>query len=295
MTISQDTAVQISKAKALLHGWLSRRLSSEAMSWLDQQIKVLEAGQRPQQLAIAIGLAPRKVGKTDLDLTAAEFQAAQVVRPGLDPGGWSVDQAARILLVLASAGANRDAFAESIERVFTAAEIGEQIALLRGLPLLPEPERLIPYAAEGVRSAMQPIFEAVAHRNPYPRERFSEAQWNQMVVKTLFIGSRLSPIQGLDDRRNADLAQMLVDYAAERRAAGRAISPELWRCVAPFARDSDVATLSKILLSGTQAERSGAALALYECPLPAAKAALNPYADLVSAIEAGRLSWNSIS
>ncbi len=117
---------------------------------------MLEAGQRPQQLAIAIGLAPRKVGKADLDLTAAEFQAAQDVRPGLDPGGWSVDQTARILLVLASAGANRDAFAESVERVFAAAEIGEQIALLRGLPLLPDPERLMPYAAEGIRSAMQP-------------------------------------------------------------------------------------------------------------------------------------------
>ncbi|MBL8883108.1 MAG: EboA domain-containing protein [Hyphomicrobium sp.] len=295
MIVSQDAAVQISKAEALLHDWLSRRLSSEALAWLDQQIKLLETGQRPQQLAIAIGLAPRKVGKADLDLTAAELQAAHDVRPGLDPGGWSVDQAARILLVLASAGANRDAFAESLERVFAAAEIGEQIALLRGLPLLPEPERLMPYAAEGVRSAMQPIFEAVAHRNPYPRERFSEAQWNQMVVKTLFIGSRLSPIQGLDDRRNADLAQMLVDYAAERRAAGRPISPELWRCVAPFARDDEVAALSKILLSGTQAERSGAALALHECPVPSAKAALRPHANLVSAIEAGRLSWNSIS
>jgi len=295
MTISQDAAVQISKAKALLHGWLSRRLSADAISWLDQQIEVLEAGQRPQQLAIAIGLAPRKVGKADLDLTAAEIQAAQDVRPSLDAGGWSVDQAVRILLVLASADADRGAFAESIERIFAAAEIGEQIALLRGLPLLPEPEQLVPYAAEGIRSAMQPIFEAVAHRNPYPRERFSEAQWNQMVVKTLFIGSRLSPIQGLDDRRNADLAQMLVDYAAERRAAGRSISPELWRCVAPFARDNDVATLSEILLSGTQTERSGAALALHECPLPSAKAALSPHADLVSAIEAGRLSWNSIS
>lgn len=295
MTVSQDTSVEISKAKALLYGWLSRRLSAEALAWLDQQIKVLEAGQRPQQLAIAIGLAPRKVGKADLDLTAEELQAAQDARPNLDPGGWSADQAARILLVLASADANRDAFAESIERVFAAAEIGEQIALLRGLPLLPEPERLMPYAAEGVRSAMQPIFEAVAHRNPYPRERFSEAQWNQMVVKTLFIGSRLSPIQGLDDRRNADLARMLVDYAAERRAAGRSISPELWRCVAPFARDSEVAALSEILLSGTQTERSGAALALYECPLPSAKAELSLHADLVSAIEAGRLSWNSIS
>ena len=83
---------------------------------------------------------------------------------------------------------------------------------------------------------MRPIFEAVAHASPYPAEHFSEAMWNQMVVKALFIGSTLAPIQGLDQRRNADLARMLVDYAHERWAAARGVSPELWRCVGPFAR-----------------------------------------------------------
>lgn len=290
-----STLSQAEDGKSLLHAWLAKRLPPEALAWLDQQTAIIEAGDKPLQLGIAIGLAPRKVGKTDLDLTPAEQEAGRALRPGLDATGWSVDQATRILLVLASFRGDDAAFAADVDRILATAEIGEQIALLRGLPLFPAPERLIPYAAEGVRSAMQPIFEAVAHRNPYPREQFSDAQWNQMVVKTLFIGSRLAPIHGLDARRNAELAQLLVDYAAERRAAGRSISPELWRCVAPFAGEAEVATLAAILRAGAQAEREGAALSLAECPLVSAKEALASSSDLAVAIQEGRLTWETVA
>ena len=82
---------------------------------------------------------------------------------------------------------------------------------------------------------MRVVFEAVAHRNPYPAEHFAEPAWNQLVLKALFVGSPLDPIVGLDARRNPTLARMLCDYAHERWAASRPVSPELWRCVGPFA------------------------------------------------------------
>jgi hypothetical protein len=294
MTTPHPTLGDIEKRKALLLTWLAPRLSADARTWLDQQIASIESGERPLQLGVAIGLAPRKVGKADLDLSAGEQEIGRQVRQDLDATGWSIDQAARILLALASFRGDEAAFAAGLDRIMAAAEISEQIALLSGLALYPAATLLLPHAAEGVRSAMQPIFEAVAHRNPYPCENFSEAQWNQMVVKTLFIGSRLAPIHGLDARRNAELAHMLVDYAAERRAAGRSISPELWRCVAPFAREAQVAELAAILRDGTEAERAGAALALAECPLPSAAAALASHTDLAAAVQDGRVTWNSI-
>lgn len=295
MTTPHLGQADIQERKRLLRGWLAARLSDDAQTWLDREIAIIESGERSLQLGVAIGLAPRKVGKADLDPTHAEQEAGRTVRPDLDATGWSVDQAVRILLVLASHLGDDVTFAERLGRLFLSGEIGEQIALLRGLPLFPAPALLVPYAAEGVRSAMQPIFEAVAHRNPYPREAFSEAQWNQMVVKTLFIGSRLAPIQGLDQRRNADLARILIDYTAERRAAGRSISPELWRCVAPFAGESEIATLASVLRHGSEAERAGAALALAECRLPSAQAALAAHPDLAAAVRDGRLAWSSIT
>ncbi|HEX2841077.1 EboA domain-containing protein [Hyphomicrobium sp.] len=294
MTAPHPTQDNVQERRALFREWLSRRLSADALAWLDQQIDAVVQAEKPLQLGIAIGLAPRKLGKADLDLTAEEQATARAVREDLDLTGWSVDQAGRALFVLASYRGDEADFARGLDRIFANAEIGEQIALLRALPLFPAPALLLPRALEGVRNAMQPIFEAIAHRNPFPREQFSEAQWNQMVVKTLFIGSRLAPIQGLDARRNADLAQMLIDYADERRAAGRSISPELWRCVAPFAGDAEIATLKDILAHGSETEAAGAALALAECEAPAARAALNARQDLAVAIESGRLTWNSL-
>lgn len=56
-----------------------------------------------------------------------------------------------------------------------------------------------------------------------------------MVLKALFIDTTLHPIVGPDERANSKLATLLCDYAHERWAAGRAVTPELWRCVGPHA------------------------------------------------------------
>jgi hypothetical protein len=133
----------------------------------------------------------------------------------------------------------------------------------------------------------------VAHRNPYPAERFDENAWNQMVLKALFIGSALAPIQGLDRRANPTLMRMLCDYAHERWAAGRPVSPELWRCVGPHADDAALDDLARVLREGGAAEREAAALALAACPVPHAKAQLAQEPGLAAAIAAGRIAHAS--
>jgi hypothetical protein len=279
----------------LLHGWLKRRLDQGALDWVDDQLSRIAAQPTGLAWARAIGLAPRQVGRASLNLDAGETADAQAVRPALDPGAWSLEQTARILFALASAAHAADTFPARLERLVRSGEIGEQIALLRGLPLYPEPAQHLLLAGEGIRSAMQPIYEAVAHRSPYPAEIFTEAMWNQMVVKALFIGSTLAPIQGLDDRRNADLARMLIDYARERRAAGRDIKPELWRCVGPFATPSDdFADLLRVFEQGTDTERKAAALALAECPTPDALVILESAPELWRDIRTGNLTWETL-
>jgi hypothetical protein len=109
---------------------------------------------------------------------------------------------------------------------------------------------------------MKPVFEAVAHRNPYPVEHFAEEAWNQMVVKAFFIGSCLWPIQALDRRGNPRLARMLVDLAQERWAAGRPVSGEVWRCVAPHADAEGDAALIRAFRTGDDRERLAVGLAL---------------------------------
>jgi hypothetical protein len=277
----------------LIRGWLDARLAPEQLAWLDEQVQRIASGGSAPALAAAIGLAPRRLGKAALDLIATEREAGRRLVDGLDTTGWSVDQAARMLFLLASFDGDERAFAGRLEALLRSGEIGEHIALYRGLPLYPAPELLLPLAGEGVRSAVLPVFEAVAHRSPFPAAHFPEPMWNQMVVKALFIESRLAPIQGLDERRNPELARMLVDYARERWAARRSVSPELWRCVGPFA-DAYFNDLMKAFRSGGGDERKAAALALSECPTPDALTALETAPTLWREIRAGRLTWDDI-
>ncbi len=282
----------------LIRGWLRRQLAKPAELWLDAQLTKLAEAPSEHSLQIALGMAPRRLGKDDLALSESDLAAAETARPGWDPRGWSVDEAARIL-VLTEAGGRGAAFAKRFTALCRTADAGEAIALYRGLPLYPDPELLEAQAAEGVRSNMRGTFEAVAHRNPFPRERFDENRWNQMLVKALFIGSTMQPVQGLDGRANPALAKILCDYAHERWAAGRPIAPELWRCVGPFAQGPALADLKRAAEAATETEdepsRKAAALALAACPAPEAKASLAALGDLASAIESGGLSWESLA
>jgi len=279
--------------RELLTDWLSTRLAPEGRDWLTDTRSRVAAGD-DKALYVALGLVPRRLGKADLAPAADELSAADAARPGWDPRGWSVDQAARVLLLLTAAEAKGADFPALLETLANTADVGELVAIYQGLPLYPEPPRHVARAGEGARSNMRAVFEAVAHRNPYPRERFDELAWNHMVLKALFIGSRLAPIQGLDARADPELARMLCDFAHERWAAGRDVSPELWRCVGPFAAGPMLDDLARALDMGAAGGAAGAALALADRGDDAARSVLARAPDLARAVERGTLSWESL-
>ena len=277
----------------LLETWLDRQLAGEARDWLQAQLPAVVSTDSDRALFMAISFVQRRLGKADLALDAADLQAAHAARPGWDPSDWSIDQAARILLLLEGGGSGA-AFAEKLKKLMATSDVAETITYLRGLPLYPDPPLHLARAREGARSNMRPVFEAVAHKNPYPVEVFDENAWNHMVLKALFVGSTLHPIQGLEARANPELASMLRDYAHERWAAGRPVTPELWRCIGRFADGEALADLEKVLTTGTALEQEGAALALADCPKPEAKALLAKSPDRAAAIEAKTLTWTAL-
>lgn len=278
---------------ALLAQWLEQRLAPGAWAWLDEQRRLVASADGDRALFMAISLAQRKLGKADLALTPAELEQATAARPGWDPSDWSVDQAARILLLLQGGGSG-EAIAQRLKKLMATSDVAETITYLRGLPLYPDPALHQARAREGARSNMRPVFEAVAHHNPYPVEVFDQNAWNHMVLKALFVGSTLHPIQGLETRANPELAAMLRDYAHERWAAGRPVTPELWRCIGRFADAESLADLDKVLTSGNELQQEGAALALADCPRPEAKGVLSKAPSLAARIDAGTLTWATL-
>ena len=83
----------------LLRRWVQRQVSPETWTWFDNQLKSVSAGDT-RNVFLGFGLASRKVGKADLNLTATDLTDAEEARPGWNPRGWTVDQSARALLVL---------------------------------------------------------------------------------------------------------------------------------------------------------------------------------------------------
>lgn len=280
--------------RELLKAWLQRQLPETALDWLSETRGKLSKAPRERDLYLAISLVPRKVGKDDLRLDEADLAAAERARPGWQPHGWSVDQAARILLLLWARGKPGDN-KRWLDQLCVTGDVGELIAFYRGLPLYPGGCQYLVRAMEGARSNMKAVFEAVAHNNPYPADHFDENAWNHLVLKALFIGSALDPIQRLDERANAELMRMLCDYAHERWAAGRGVVPELWRCVGPFADEEALKDLERLLKCGSPKERTAAALALDTCPAPRAGILLAARPDLVQGIKGGRIHWHDLS
>ena len=230
----------MSAAATLLERWLEDRLSAERWAWFDERLGALARANSDRERDLLLGLVPRRLGRTELALDAGDLADADAARPGWDPSEWTVETAARTLVLCRLAERDPNGFGEVFRDLSRGADLAESLTLLRAVPLLPGSPALDVQVAEGLRTNMRAVFEAIAHRNPVPRERFDENRWNHMVLKALFIDSTLAPIQGLDERANAELARILGDYAHERWAAGRPVTPELWRPVGPFATGTAV-------------------------------------------------------
>ncbi|WP_347156671.1 EboA domain-containing protein [Pontibacter chitinilyticus] len=264
------------------------------MEWLHKKLAQIAASAADKDLYLAFSAVPRYVGKAPLHLSSEQAAEAQSIRKGFDPTRWTADQAARTLLLLALPHENKEAFVARIETLFSTADMRELVALYAALPLLPYPEAFRMRAAEGFRTNMGNVFEAVAQDTPYPADYLEEEAWNHMVLKTLFVGKPLYRIQGIDRRANAKLAHILSDYAHERWAAGRPVSPELWRSVGPFIDDALLEDIKRLFAQPDLLQQEAAALACSQSTHPGAKALLEGHPQLKQKIESGELTWDLI-
>ncbi len=281
--------------QALLSHWLEKRLPEEQWNWLQERLIAISQSNSDKNLYIALGMAPRKLGKLDLELSEDELSQAKLAVSDWNPADWSVDGTARILMLLTLATKNPDDFGQTLRSLCATADVSEAIVYYRGSALFPLSSELNDQIGEGLRTNMRAVFEAIAHNNPYPAKHFDDHRWNHMILKALFVDSRLHPIQGLDRRANPELAEILCHYAHERWAAGRPVTAELWRCVGPHSSESMLKDLARASQSEDSLEHRGAMLALSQSPLSGAAQHLSAYPITAQAIANGELTWDALT
>ena len=278
--------------KALFEEIIQQNVAPDAWSWLQQKAAPL---QNTAQFNMAFATLPRKVGKAPIRLSEEQQQRLQALRPHMSLEGWTADRLCRVWLLLQLDATDKERYFKTVENLFLSAEMSELVALYSALPVLPYPELWVKRCAEGIRSNIGDVLQAIMCGNPYPAEQLPEAAWNQLVLKAFFTDKPIHWIVGLDQRTNQELANTLSDYAHERWAAGRSIHPQLWRCVGPFINDRIFPDIERIANSENTIEREAAALACYASSYPPAKALLNRNNDLKTAIETGELTWDTLA
>lgn len=252
----------MSAAREALFAWMERRLTAESRDWFAARVAEIGAGVSHDHFARLISLASRFAPRGALAPTSEELSAAEAVLPGWNPERWSALDAARVALVLARTDLARPEGLEALEEAFRYADDRELCALYRSLALLPDGARVARRAAEGCRTNIVPVFEAVACDNPYPVTHFDDVAWRQLCIKAVFMDAPLWRVHGLDRRLSPELARMALDLADERRSAGRPVQHELWLCLGGYGGARGIESLEREMASENTLGRRAAAIAL---------------------------------
>jgi hypothetical protein len=217
-------------------GIVRARAAVPARDWFDKALAA--CAERPLQASMVLGYysgASRRMGKLALRLAESERSGLERLWPGLPMDHWGLDEAARAALLLAVADSPADEFRVLALQAYELGDSREQESWLRALWLLPRGERFTNEVIDACRTNIKPLFEAIACENPYPSRYFPQLNFNQMVLKTLFMGVELSRIIGFEQRLNRELSEMANDYVSEREAAGRGVPADIWLVIASHA------------------------------------------------------------
>lgn len=225
-------------------------IQEEAGKWLENASSYLPDA---SQLYQAFAQVPRKVGKAIIHLSEPVDKEGHPFGNGSYFDNWGIDRLCRVYLLACYTNRDEEQYCKVIEGLFTAADMNELVALYSALPVLAYPERWKKRCAEGIRSNIGNVLEAIMYHNPYPSGYLEQPAWNQMVLKAFFADKQPAFIHGLRERNNRELALILLDYVHERRAAGRTVNPMIWLLIGQFAEGALLKDFT-VVLSGTNME-----------------------------------------
>lgn len=201
---------------------LDHHLRLEEINWFNNKYQIEDF----KQFKITFALIPRKISNQELQISK-EDQDLIFQELKLDISDWGTQKLARAVLLLNLNPSDKDEYFRRVDSLFLNAEMNELNALYASLILFAYPEMWTLRCAEGIRSNIGIVLDAVILYNPYPSINLSESAWNQLILKAFFTDKDILGIIGVEERFNANLAKALEEYVEERTSAGRAISQQL--------------------------------------------------------------------
>ncbi len=289
-----ETEITIT-VEQILSKIIKKNVSPETYTWLIDKAGQSTDTDNSYQLNLAFTAIPRKTGKNEVALEETEIKSLEMLLPGLTIQNWTIDRVARVWLLMQLESLDKEMYLSRIENLFPQAEMNELVALYSSLPFLAYPDAWTWRCAEGIRSNIGTVLEAIMYHNPYPAKYLDEGAWNQLVMKAFFTDKNVNNIIGLDERANPNLASTIFDYVEERWAAGREINPQLWRLTGKFIDDDHFYMLEKLIVSDAETDRQAAALTCAGSSFEKALQLLDEYPELKKAIEQNFLNWETIA
>ncbi|MEV8512661.1 EboA domain-containing protein [Dactylosporangium sp. NPDC051484] len=188
-----------------LHAELIAELADTA--WLDTALETV--ARQPAAIGRLFPAAGRRCGR------------GMLPDDGRIPPGWSIEDAARVLLL---ARLPRESAAAEVEPLYRYGDAAEKRAVLRALPLLDLPPSVVePLLLDALRTNDTRLVTAAL--GPAARH-LDAAAWRQGVLKAVFMQLPLAGVADLDERADAELATMLSGLVRERQAAGRTMAAD---------------------------------------------------------------------
>lgn len=279
----------LTQINSLLWEILSAQLTPSEAHWLEEK-----GTAEPLELMTAFVAAPRFLAKRTVKPTLKQTMELNETLPGFSVEDWGIVRLSRVWLLSCLDTANKEAYCRHIETLFDTAEMNELVALYSSLAILDYPEKWLFRATDAVRSNMGVVFDAIALRNPYPAQHFTELAWNQLVLKTIFNDKPVHFIVGLEDRVNENLAFTLSDFAHERWAAGRTVPAQVWRLVSKFLNAELLSDMEHLFNSQSMHDQQAAALTCYHSDYEPAKQLLEKYPDLEKTVHNNQLTWTHL-
>jgi hypothetical protein len=279
------TGTQIVNAKTNLkleiyQSCLNNLKSELAVSWFTEKVKDLSS---TSSFYLAFGMLKRKVDDGPISISEGLNAELKRINPAFSHTKWTLVEFCRLAFLLHLDSSDNKA---KICTLLASSDMKEQVVIYKSLQYLANAEDFKLEIIDGIRTNMVDVFDAIASENSYAFKYFSEDAWNHMVLKAIFMERPIYRIYGIDDKKNAKLAGILQDFVHERWAAGRAVTPELWRMISGFENDSIFEDLKKTVKSDIDLGKTAAIKVLQESSY------VSWLAD--EGIEETILSWNEI-